>query len=221
MQKPAIGDTLHGFTVQEIRDLPESKAAMYRMEYTQNGAKLIWLDRSDACKSFAIAFPTIPQDNTGVFHILEHAVLCGSQKYPVKEPYKKLQRSSFSAHVNAFTYADKTVYTAYSRNGKEFQNLMDVMLVAVFHPLCVEEPYAFQQEGWHYEADPESGDLRYNGVVLSEMRGGYEDTDTILGRAFNRALLPDTCYVFDSGGDPEHIPDLTFQQFCDAHAKYY
>lgn len=145
------GSRLHGFAVRYVQPLPELHATLYRMEYEKNGADLVWLDRDDDNKTFSIAFKTIPQDDTGVFHILEHSVLCGSEKYPVKEPFVELLKSSLQTFLNAMTFPDKTMYPVCSRNEQDFLNLIDVYLDAVFHPLSIFDPTAFRQEGWHYE----------------------------------------------------------------------
>ena len=147
----APGASMRGFTVKSVTDLPEVKGRLVRMTYEKNGADLAWLDRDDDNKTFAIVFRTIPEDDTGVAHILEHSVLCGSEKYPVKEPFVELLKSSFSTFLNAFTSSDWTAYPVCSRNNADFLNLMDVYLDAVFHPLSVKGPLPFRQEGWHYE----------------------------------------------------------------------
>ena len=138
-----LNQTLHGFTVTELRPLPEIKATLVRMRYDRNGADLIWLDRKDDNKTFGIAFKTIPQDDTGVFHILEHSVLCGSDKYPLREPFVDLLKGSLQTFLNAMTYPDKTVYPLSSRNDADFLNLIDVYMDAVLHPLIVHDPHAF------------------------------------------------------------------------------
>lgn len=214
-----VNDRIHGFTVREVRELPEIKATMVRMEYEKNGADLVWLDRADENKTFAITFKTIPENDTGVFHILEHSVLNGSKKYPVKEPFVELLKSSLQTFLNAFTFPDKTMYPVCSRNDQDFLNLMDVYLDAVLHPLSIEDPHAFLQEGWHYE--PEGDALRLNGVVFNEMKGAYSDPDTVLQDALCRQLFPDNCYRWSSGGHPEHIPALSYEQYLACHAKFY
>ena len=191
------------------------------MEYEQNGADLIWLDREDDNQTFAIAFKTIPQDDTGVFHILEHSVLCGSEKYPVKEPFVNLLKSSMATFLNAFTFPDKTMYPVCSRNAQDFLNLIDVYMDAVLHPLSITDPHAFRQEGWHFELDEPSGALRRNGVVFNEMKGAYASAETVLYSELERLLFPDNCYGFESGGHPEHIPELTYEGYLAAHARFY
>ncbi len=216
-----VGTRLHGFLVEEVRPLGEIQATMYRMRYEANGADLIWLDREDENKTFAISFKTIPQDDTGVFHILEHSVLCGSRKYPLKEPFVDLLKSSLQTFLNAFTFPDKTMYPVCSRNDQDFLNLMDVYLDAVFHPLSLESPEAFRQEGWHYELDSPEGELKCNGVVYNEMKGAYASPDTVLDAEVNRLLFPDNCYGCESGGHPDHITDLTYEQYLASHRRFY
>ncbi len=213
------GEILHGFRLRYTQDIPEIGAKLHRMAYEKNGADLVWLERPDDNKTFSIAFKTIPEDDTGVFHILEHSVLCGSRKYPVKEPFVELLKSSLQTFLNAFTFPDKTMYPVCSRNDRDFLNLIDVYMDAVLHPLSVENPAAFRQEGWHYELD--SGELRYNGVVYNEMKGAYAAPDTVLQGRMNRLLFPDNCYGFESGGQPEHIPELDYKRYLASHARFY
>ena len=218
MQK---GDMLHGFWVLGSQDLPEIGAVMWRMEYEKNGARLIWLDRPDDNKTFSIAFKTIPQDDTGVFHILEHSVLNGSEKYPVKEPFVELLKSSMATFLNAMTFPDKTMYPVSSRNAQDFLNLIDVYMDAVLHPLSLHDPHAFRQEGWHYELDSPEGELRFNGVVYNEMKGAYGSADRVMEAALDRLLFPDSCYGYESGGHPDHIPELTYEEYLANHARFY
>ena len=215
------GKTYSGFTVREIRPLPELEARLYRMDHEKSGARLVWLDRKDENKTFGIAFRTLPSDDTGVFHILEHSVLCGSNKYRVKEPFVELMKSSMNTFLNAMTFPDKTFYPISSRNPKDFLNLMRVYMDAVLHPLIYTKPEIFRQEGWHYEMPKDGGEVSYKGVVFNEMKGAYASADTLLGRSVLRQLFPDTCYGCDSGGDPVHIPELTYEQFLASHRKFY
>ncbi|KAK3025607.1 hypothetical protein RJ639_042105 [Escallonia herrerae] len=161
------------------------------------------------------------KDSTGIPHILEHSVLCGSRKYPLKEPFVELLKGSLHTFLNAFTYPDRTCYPVASTNTKDFYNLVDVYLDAVFFPKCVEDFQTFQQEGWHYELNDPSEDITYKGVVFNEMKGVYSQPDNILGRASQQALFPDNTYGVDSGGDPKVIPKLTFDEFKEFHRKYY
>ena len=215
-----VNDLIHGFRVRGREALPEIGATLWRMEYEKNGADLIWLERPDDNKTFAIAFKTIPQDDTGVFHILEHSVLNGSEKYPVREPFVELLKSSLSTFLNAFTFPDKTMYPVSSRNSTDFLNLMDVYLDAVLHPLCVKDDHAFLQEGWHYEPAGD-GSIVVNGVVFNEMKGDYSNPDSRLRTTMLRCLFPDVSYGFSSGGDPAHIPELTYEDYCASHARFY
>ena len=215
----APGVSMSGFTVKSVTDLPEVKGRLVRMTYEQNGADLAWLDRDDDNKTFAIVFRTIPEDDTGVAHILEHSVLCGSKKYPVKEPFVELLKSSFSTFLNAFTSSDWTAYPVCSRNNADFLNLVDVYLDAVFHPLSVEGPLPFRQEGWHYEL--KDGELARNGVVLSEMKGAFGNPERLAYHELNRLLFPDNCYGLVSGGDPASIHKLTFEQYKDFYHRHY
>ena len=217
----AVGDRAEGFVVRSVADLPDVEGRLVRMEYEKNGADLVWLDRDDGNKTFAIGFRTLPGDDTGVAHIIEHSVLCGSAKYPVKEPFGELRKSSFATYLNAWTDADSTMYPVSSRNQQDLLNLVDVYMDAVFHPLCVRSPLAFRQEGWRYELDGPDGELGRNGVVLSEMRGAYSDPERILRREVARLLLPDTAYAFESGGDPSAIPSLTFERFKAFYERFY
>ncbi len=218
MQK---NDVIHGFKVLYEQDLPEIGAKLYRMEHQKTGADLVWLKRDDDNKTFSVGFKTIPQDHTGVFHILEHSVLNGSQKYPIKEPFVELIKSSMATFINAMTYPDKTVYPVSSRNAQDFLNLMDVYLDAVFHPLSVTDPHAFRQEGWHYELDSPDGELRCNGVVYNEMKGAFASHDEVMSYEMGLALFPDNCYKYVSGGHPEHIPELTYENYLASHHRFY
>ena len=210
----------HGFSVLRESRVDELDAVLYHMRHKRTGLELVWLKREEENKTFGIAFQTIPEDDTGVFHILEHSVLCGSERYPVKEPFVELVKHSMSTFLNAMTFPDKTFYPISSRNDKDFFNLMRVYLDAVFHPLIRSRPEIFYQEGWHYELDPE-GKPSYKGVVFNEMKGAYADADRLAARAVCQALFPNTSYRFESGGDPACIPDLTYERFLSCHHKCY
>ena len=214
-------DMIHGFKVVDVRHIDELKADMYEFIHEKSGAKAIWLKRADENKTFSIAFKTTPVDDTGVFHILEHSVLNGSHKYPVKEPFVDLLKGSLQTFLNAITFPDKTVYPVSSRNGQDFINLMRVYLDAVFAPLAVEKPYVFYQEGWHYEMKEGDEQPTYKGVVFNEMKGAFSSPDSLRSRYMMHALFPDNCYGYESGGDPDHITDLSYEDFCASHAKYY
>ena len=215
-----VNEKIHGFTVTKKEHIDELGCDVYLMQYDKNGARLLFLDREDDNKTFSIAFKTVPSDSTGVFHILEHSVLCGSRKFPLKDPFVELLKGSLNTFLNAMTFQDKTMYPVSSRNDKDFMNLMEVYLDAVFHPLAAENSFAFMQEGWHYEID-ECGKLDYKGVVLNEMRGDYSSADTVADRHINEMLYPNSCYGYDSGGDPSEIVTLSYEQFKSAHKTYY
>ena len=215
------GDMLHGFRLEYDQKLPEIGAVLHRFTYVKNGADLIWLERADDNKTFSIAFKTIPQDDTGVFHILEHSVLNGSEKYPVKEPFVDLLKSSLATFLNAMTFSDKTMYPVSSRNDKDFMNLIDVYMDAVLHPLCAKDPHAYRQEGWHYELDDRDGALRVNGVVYNEMKGAYTSPDQVLENELVKQLFPDNCYGCKSGGYPDRIPDLTYDSYLAHYHRFY
>lgn len=215
----SIGDKLHGFTVERIRDSAELSGRLVEMRHA-SGAELLWVDNGESNKVFCVGFKTLPEDHTGVFHILEHSVLCGSRKYQVREPFVDLLKSSLNTFLNAMTFQDKTIYPFSSRNEKDFLNLASVYLDAVFAPLSVVDPNAFRQEGWHLETD-ENGKPFFNGVVYNEMKGATSGIDDILYDGMNSLLFPDNCYGFNSGGDPEHIPELTYEEYCRLYKKYY
>jgi Predicted Zn-dependent peptidases, insulinase-like len=214
-----LNDVIQGFQVKRIRPLEELKARLVEMEHLGTGAKLCWLDRPDENKAFSIAFKTLPEDSTGVFHILEHSVLCGSDKYPVKEPFVELLKSSVQTFLNALTFPDKTVYPVSTRNDQDFLNLIDVYLDAVLHPAIYHKPEIFRQEGWRYEG--EGDQIGYQGVVFNEMKGSMASPMSVMAHETNALLCPDNCYRFNSGGDPACIPDLTYEQFIANHRKYY
>ncbi len=216
-----INETIHGFKVKAATEIKEIKATLFECEHLKSGARLFFLDREDENKTFSIAFKTIPTDSTGVFHIIEHAVLCGSKKYPVKEPFVELLKGSLNTFLNAMTFSDKTMYPVASRNDKDFMNLTSVYLDAVFHPAILENPNIFRQEGWHLELDEETGELTRSGVVLNEMRGAFSSPDDLASYHICEMLYPDTCYRYESGGMPTDIPNLTYEEFCAAHRKYY
>ncbi len=207
-----------GFSRIFERMIPEyeAKAVMYRHDAT--GAQILSISCADENKVFGMAFRTPPTDSTGVAHILEHSVLCGSRRYPVKEPFVELLKGSLQTFLNAFTYPDKTCYPVASANPRDFRNLVDVYLDAVFFPLIPE--HVFLQEGWHFETD-ETGTLKRGGVVLNEMKGAYSSPDSVLAEYSQRLLFPDTAYGVDSGGDPKAIPNLTYEAFRAFHQAYY
>lgn len=216
-----IGKVYNGFKLDSIKEIPELEGAMYVFSHEKSGAELIWTARPDNNKTFAIAFRTTPEDDTGVFHILEHSVLCGSDKYPVKDPFVRMLQTSMQTFLNAMTYPDKTVYPVASRNDKDFRNLMSIYLDAVFHPAFLSNPNIFYQEGRHYELHDKADIPSVQGVVYSEMQGAFADPDTEVETAVGRELYPDTCYHYVSGGHPASIPDLTYEQFIDTYRRYY
>ena len=216
-----VGDRVSGFEVTAVTPVPEVKGTLVRMTYPKNGAELAWLDRADDNMTFSIAFRTIPQDDTGVAHILEHSVLCGSEKYPVKEPFVELLKSSFATFLNAWTSSDYTAYPCCSRNRKDFLNLVDVYMDAVLHPLSVKSPLPFRQEGWHWDLEGPDAELGRNGVVYSEMKGAFANPERLLYHELRRMLFPDNTYRFVSGGDPASIPDLTFEKYKDFYFRHY
>ena len=219
---------LYNFKVKECKEIAEIDGRAWIMQH-KSGAKLLWLDCEDTEKAFAISFCTPPQDDSGVFHILEHSVLCGSKKFPVKEPFVNLLKSSMQTFLNAMTYPDKTVYPVASTNEKDLLNLMDVYLDAVFHPNIYQKQEIFKQEGWHYElnqaqttpAQEKTETLQVNGVVFNEMKGVLSEPENVLFNGMQSALYPDTCYSFESGGAPEKIPNLSYEQFLDEHRRHY
>ncbi|KAH6825949.1 presequence protease 1 [Perilla frutescens var. hirtella] len=204
---------------EEFIEECKSRAVLYKHKKT--GSEIMSVSNDDENKVFGIVFRTPPKDSTGIPHILEHSVLCGSRKYPLKEPFVELLKGSLHTFLNAFTYPDRTCYPVASTNTKDFYNLVDVYLDAVFFPKCVEDVKTFQQEGWHYELNDPSEDITYKGVVFNEMKGVYSQPDSILGRASQQALFPDNTYGVDSGGDPQVIPKLSFEEFKEFHRKYY
>ena len=209
----------HNFTLKQIRPIPGSSAELVELVYDKTGTEVAWVKNGESNKLFSIAFKTIPEDDTGVFHILEHSVLCGSDKYPVKEPFVELLKSSMNTFLNAMTFSDKTMYPVSSRNEQDFLNLTSVYLDAVFAPTILREPNIYRQEGWHYELAEDN--LTYNGVVFNEMKGAMSSVDQICYRTLMSLLYPDNCYQYNSGGDPAAIPNLTYQQFLDSYKRNY
>ncbi len=193
----------------------------YVLKHKATGARICLLANDDENKVFQIGFRTPPSTDTGVPHIIEHTVLCGSDKYPLKDPFVELIKGSLNTFINAMTFNDKTIYPVASCNDKDFQNLMDVYLDAVFHPNIYKYEEIFQQEGWHYEMESEDAPLTINGVVYNEMKGAYSSPEEVIAEEMTKALFPDTCYGKDSGGNPDAIPSLTREAFLDFHRAYY
>ncbi len=216
-----VKDIIHGFKVVRKSVIPETDSTAWFFEHEKSGAQLFFLQNDDDNKVFSISFRTPPVDDTGVAHIVEHSTLCGSRKYPLKEPFVELVKGSLNTFLNAMTYPDKTMYPVASRNDKDFQNLMDVYLDAVFYPNMRENPQVLMQEGWHYEIENPEEPLKYSGVVYNEMKGALSAPDDLLQSRIMSALYPDTTYGFESGGDPEAIPQLTQEMFTGFHSKYY
>ncbi len=216
-----IGDVVHGFRLLKEESVAEADSVARHFVHEKSGANLFHLQNEDDNKVFYIAFSTPPADDTGTPHIIEHSVLCGSRKYPLKEPFVELVKGSLNTFLNAMTYPDKTVYPVASRNDRDFQNLMDVYLDAVFYPKLTEDDFTLMQEGWHFEQEDENAPLKYSGVVFNEMKGALSDPDGLLGSRTMTNLYPDNAYKFESGGDPKAIPQLTQEKFVAFHRKYY
>ncbi len=210
---------IHGFELLEKRRIRELNTEAFHYRHIKTGAELLSLVNDDENKVFGISFRTPSLDSTGVAHILEHSVLCGSRKYPVKEPFVELLKGSLKTFLNAFTYPDKTCYPVASQNLQDFYNLVDVYLDAVFHPRLT--PSVLKQEGWHYEMDGPDGPLSYKGVVFNEMKGAYSSPERTLGEYSQQCVFPDNAYGVESGGEPAEIPNLTFERFQEFHRKFY
>lgn len=201
--------------------IDEINSDAYILRHKKSGARIMLLSNDDNNKVFSIGFRTPPEDNTGLPHILEHSVLCGSDKYPVKEVFVELCKGSLNTFLNAMTYPDKTVYPVASCNDKDFVNLMDVYLSSVLHPSIYDHPEIFMQEGWHYELESADAPMTINGVVYNEMKGAFSSADEVMSRCIKQAMFPDNAYANESGGDPDYIPELTYEQFIAFHKKYY
>jgi Zn-dependent M16 (insulinase) family peptidase len=211
--------TIYGFQLFQDQDISELNTRAKLFRHVKTGAELLSLENDDENKVFGITFRTPPTDATGVAHILEHSVLCGSRKYPVKEPFVELLKGSLKTFLNAFTYPDRTCYPVASQNLQDFYNLVDIYLDAVFYPRIT--PHIFQQEGWHYEVENPDDPLIFKGVVFNEMKGAFSSPDRMLAEYSRRSLFPDTTYGLQSGGNPRHIPELTYEQFKTFHQNYY
>ncbi len=213
------GQSYHGFQLNHKEKLKELNTLALHFLHEKTGAELLVLENDDDNKVFSVTFRTPPANDRGVAHILEHSVLCGSEKYPVKEPFVELMKGSLQTFLNAMTFPDKTMYPVASRNQKDFYNLMNVYLDAVFFPKITEE--IFKQEGWHYELEETEGDISYKGVVYNEMKGVFSSPENVLDRYLAHSLFPKTTYGFESGGDPKAITELTYEEFREFHEKYY
>lgn len=209
------------YTCEQSLYIDEMKGWAGLLRHKKTGARVVLVSNDDTNKVFTIGFRTPPKDSTGVAHIIEHTVLCGSDKYPSKDPFVELVKGSLNTFLNAMTYPDKTLYPIASYNDKDFKNLMSVYMDAVFHPNIYKNKKLFLQEGWHYELENMDDPLTYNGVVYNEMKGAYSSPEQLLMAKITKSLFPDTPYGVESGGDPQFIPDLTYEQFLDFHKTYY
>ena len=216
--------TIHDLAEYEILDehrVEDVQSDGFILRHKKSGARIAILSNNDDNKVFYIGFRTPPEDETGVLHIIEHTTLCGSKKFPVKDPFIELAKGSLNTFLNAMTYPDKTVYPIASCNDQDFKNLMDVYLDAVFNPNITKYEEIFKQEGWHYELTGKDDELKINGVVYNEMKGAYSSPDEVLSSQIYRSLFPDNTYSKDSGGNPEYIPKLTYEAYLDFYHKYY
>ena len=212
---------LTAYEVIQDRDLSDLKSRGILLKHKKSGARVLLMKNDDENKVFSVGFRTPPSDSTGVPHIMEHSVLCGSREFPVKDPFVELVKGSLNTFLNAMTYPDKTVYPVASCNDKDFQNLIHVYMDAVFYPNIYQSDKTFRQEGWSYHLDDPDGELTLSGVVYNEMKGAFSSPEGVLDRVILNSLFPDTSYANESGGDPEVIPELTYGQFLDFHRKYY
>jgi Zn-dependent M16 (insulinase) family peptidase len=216
-----INEKYCGFTLKDSWHIAEIESQAYLFEHDKSAARLLYLNNDDDNKVFFVGFRTPPVDDCGTAHIIEHSVLCGSEKYPLKEPFVELIKSSLHTFLNAMTYPDKTLYPVASKNETDFANLIDGYCDAVFNPLIKHNPYTFYQEGWHYHLEDENDPLTVNGVVYNEMKGVFSDPEEVMMRNVTATLYPDTPYAFESGGDPDKIPGLTYERFMAFYNMYY
>ena len=200
---------LKAYEVLKEEELQDIHSKGWLLRHKKTGARVMLIENSDENKVFNIAFRTPPKNSTGVAHILEHSVLCGSREFPLKDPFVELVKGSLNTFLNAMTYPDKTCYPIASCNDRDFQNLMHVYLDAVFYPNIYKKEEIFRQEGWNYHLEKKEGPLKYNGVVYNEMKGAFSSPDDVLERDIMNSLFPDITYGCESGGDPENIPDLS------------
>ena len=214
-------EELTQYEVLETKDLQDIKTKGYLLKHKKSGARIVLMDNDDTNKVFYIAFRTPPTDSTGLPHILEHSVLCGSKNFPVKDPFVELAKGSLNTFLNAMTYPDKTIYPIASCNDKDFQNLMHIYMDAVLYPNIYQYEEIFRQEGWNYNLQNAEDELTYNGVVYNEMKGAFSSPDGVLDRVILNSLFPNTTYANESGGAPESIPELTYEQFLEFHKTYY
>ena len=216
-----VGKRISGFLVEKISKVEDISSTGYLFIHEKSGARLLYLENEDENKVFYAAFKTPPKNSCGTAHIMEHSVLCGSEKYPVKDPFNELAKGSINTYLNALTYADKTVYPVASTSEKDFSNLVKVYLDAVFDPLIKKRKEIFMQEGWHYELEQIDYPLKVTGVVYNEMCGALSSPERQLANLINKSIFGDTAYGYESGGDPVEIPNLTYQSFCDFYEYYY
>lgn len=214
-------EQLSTYELIQKQEIEELNSLGYLFEHKKSGAQVLVLTNDDENKVFNIGFRTPPKDDTGVAHILEHSVLCGSNKFPLKDPFNELAKGSLNTFLNAMTFSDKTLYPVASCNPKDFRNLIEVYMDAVFFPNIYKEEKIFRQEGWNYFLESPEKELKYNGVVYNEMKGAFSSPNDVLDRAIENSLFPDTCYGCESGGDPEKIPELSYEEFLEFHRKYY
>lgn len=212
---------LSSYEVNKVQFIEEINSQGILLRHKKSGARVVLVSNDDENKVFSIAFRTTPKDSTGAPHIIEHSVLCGSREFPLKDPFVELVKGSMNTFLNALTYPDKTMYPVASCNDQDFQNLMHVYLDAVFYPAIYEHEEIFRQEGWHYELDSVDGELHYNGVVYNEMKGVFSSPSQQLARTVMNSLFPDNVYGVESGGEPEHIVELSYEEFLDFHREYY
>ena len=219
--KYKVGSTYYGFKLIEKRLVEEINSDCYLFEHIKSGARLLKFTNDDANKTFCIAFKTTPESDSGTPHIMEHSVLNGSKNFPVKSPFDVLAKGSLNTFLNAMTGGDITLYPVASMNDKDYFNLMHVYLDAVFNPLIYDDPRILKQEGWHHELTSENEAIVYKGVVYNEMKGAFSSPTRELGYLIDKNLFPDNSYGFSSGGYPDAIPQLTYEQFLNFHRKYY
>ena len=214
-------DRISAYDIIKEENLKDIHSKGWLLRHKKTGARVMLIENDDENKVFNIAFRTPPKNSTGVAHILEHSVLCGSKEFPLKDPFVELVKGSLNTFLNAMTYPDKTCYPVASCNDQDFQNLMHVYLDAVFYPNIYQKEEIFRQEGWSYQLEKPEGPLKYNGVVYNEMKGAFSSPDEVLEREIMNSLFPDTPYGCESGGDPDHIPELSYEEFLEFHKTYY
>lgn len=216
-----LNEKYNGFILKKSEELSSIGSKGYLFKHEKSGARLVFIENDDSNKVFSVAFKTTPKDNTGVPHILEHSVLNGSKKYPIKDPFNELVKGSLNTFLNAMTFSDKTMYPVASCNNKDFANLCDVYMDSVFNPRIYETPETFYQEGWRYEMFDKNDELKINGIVYNEMKGAFSDPEQVLMRYGQNILFPDNTYGYESGGDPVSIPDLSYEAFLGFHKRLY